>query len=259
MTTTALHDRSRWHEAIRRAQIPARQPLAMLFLRLLSFVFWQAVIAAVYALGGSKDAWAASAAWWPISAALSNVVNLGLLRRFFNAEGGTLREIYRFHRPTFWRDLLVSLGLLVVLGPVSMLPSNVLGVVLFGNIEQPNMLLIQALPAWAAIAAVILFPISTALAELPNYFIYVAPRLSGGKPGAWWGTLAVVLLLSLQHLTLPLIYNWRFIIWRAWVFLPFALLVGVVLRWRPRMLPFLVIGHFLIDFMTVFFIVQISL
>lgn len=31
------------------------------------------------------------------------------------------------------------------------------------------------------------------------------------------------------------------------MFLPFALFLGVILRWRPRLLPYLMVGHALID------------
>jgi len=57
--------------------------------------------------------------------------------------------------------------------------------------------------------------------------------------------------LSVQHATLPLIFDWPFILWRAFMFLPFALILGAVLAWRPRLLPYLMVGHFLIDAGTV--------
>jgi hypothetical protein len=54
-------------------------------------------------------------------------------------------------------------------------------------------------------------------------------------------------VLSLQHVTLPLVLDWRFVLWRALMFLPFALLLAVVLDRRPRLLPYLVIVHILLD------------
>ena len=53
--------------------------------------------------------------------------------------------------------------------------------------------------------------------------------------------------LGIQHATLPLLFDWRFSLWRAVMFLPSALFLGLVLKWRPRLLPYLMIGHFLID------------
>lgn len=55
------------------------------------------------------------------------------------------------------------------------------------------------------------------------------------------------LMLGFQHLALPLVFDARFITWRALMFVPFAVLVGLVLRWRPRLLPYLAIVHVLMD------------
>jgi hypothetical protein len=53
---------------------------------------------------------------------------------------------------------------------------------------------------------------------------------------------------------LPLVFDLRFMAWRSLMFLPFALLVAVVLHWRPRLLPYLAIVHVLMDlsFATMF-------
>ena len=51
-------------------------------------------------------------------------------------------------------------------------------------------------------------------------------------------------------MTLPLILDGRFILWRALMFLPFALFLGLALKIRPSLLPYLVVCHFLIDLLT---------
>jgi hypothetical protein len=43
------------------------------------------------------------------------------------------------------------------------------------------------------------------------------------------------------------VFDVRFIIWRAFMFMPFAFLVGIVLRWRPSLLPYLAVIHVLLD------------
>jgi hypothetical protein len=43
------------------------------------------------------------------------------------------------------------------------------------------------------------------------------------------------------------LFDLRFITWRGLMFLPFALLLGIVLQWRPRLLPYLAILHVLMD------------
>jgi hypothetical protein len=44
-----------------------------------------------------------------------------------------------------------------------------------------------------------------------------------------------------------LILYGRFIAWRLVMFMPFAFLVALVMRWRPRLLPYLAIVHALMD------------
>ena len=49
---------------------------------------------------------------------------------------------------------------------------------------------------------------------------------------------------------MPLLLDLRFMSWRLLMFLPFAFMVGILLHWRPRLLPYMVIVHILIDAAT---------
>ena len=57
---------------------------------------------------------------------------------------------------------------------------------------------------------------------------------------------------------MPLIFDGLFLLWRFDSFLPFALLVGLVLNWRPRLLTYLMIVHWLIDIATAYSIFAVS-
>ena len=48
-----------------------------------------------------------------------------------------------------------------------------------------------------------------------------------------------------------MILDGRFIAWRVLMYVAFAVLFGLLLRWRPRLMPYLIIGHYLMDLMTV--------
>ena len=91
------------------------------------------------------------------------------------------------------------------------------------------------------------FPITQGLVELPLYFrIRDTTTARAGYARRWALTLAA-LMLGLQHLAIPFLFDLRFITWRSLMFLPFAFLVGIVLQWRPRLLPYLAIVHVLMD------------
>ena len=71
-----------------------------------------------------------------------------------------------------------------------------------------------------------MFPVSVALTELPLYFGYVQPRLGVRTGSAVAAVLVPALFLSLQHATLPLIFDPAFIGWRGSMFLGFALVLA---------------------------------
>ncbi len=55
-------------------QTHRRLPWLMLVARIVLFAAWQGVIALLYFLSGSTAAWDASAAWWTVTATLTNLV-----------------------------------------------------------------------------------------------------------------------------------------------------------------------------------------
>jgi hypothetical protein len=226
-------------------------PLLMVSSRLVLFAVFQAAIAGIFILQGVDQPWASSTAWWPVTATLTNLTCLFLLDRLMRLEGLRLQNIYHaFDRRYIRQDILVTLGLMVLCAPFVMLPSNLLGTILYGDANLTFEMMFRPLPLWASWIALTLFPVTIAFAELPTYFAYVMPRLSVLSGRAWFGVLVAVVMLSFQHATLPLIFDWRFILWRLFMFLGFALLIGLCLNWRPRLLPYLMVIHGLLDFAT---------
>ncbi|MCB0037965.1 MAG: hypothetical protein KDE51_28220, partial [Anaerolineales bacterium] len=83
--------------------------------------------------------------------------------------------------------------------------------------------------------------------ELATYFGYVMPRLAANHLPKWGALSLPALLLGLQHVAVPLLFDIRFILWRALMYIPFAFFIGFVLHWRPRLLPYLAIIHMLMN------------
>ena len=52
---------------------------------------------------------------------------------------------------------------------------------------------------------------------------------------------------ALQHCALPLVFDGRFLLWRFGMFLPFAALTAILLRWRPSLFPYTMVIHGLLD------------
>lgn len=224
-----------------------RWPLAMLHARTVLFALVQAAVAAGYALGGHPSAWEASVAWWPLSVCVTNVVCVLLLRALSRREGSSYAGLVGFAPGTVGRDLLATLGVLVLALPVAMAGNLGLATWLFGGIEQPLAMFVRPLPLGVASVCAVLFPLTIALSELPTYFGYVMPRLARLTGRRWLAVALSAFWLSAQHATLPLVFDGRFFMWRLLMFLPFALLLGAVLTWRPRLLPYLMGVHVLLD------------
>lgn len=234
-------------------RIPRLGSLLMLVARLVLFAGFQALFALVFAVQGSADAWGDSAAWWMLSATLANVVTLAVLRGLLKREGLRLRDLYRVEAHVWWRELLLVLALFVVAGPLSLFPSMILGNALFGDYTVTGAMMFRPLPAWAVIASV-LFPLTIVFSELPSYFSYVMPRLEAITRRRWLAVLLPVVFLAAQHMALPLLFDPAFMLWRFGMFVPFALFTGIVLYIRPRLLPYFMVIHGLMDLQLVFMI-----
>ncbi|MBK8905279.1 MAG: hypothetical protein IPM53_29120 [Anaerolineaceae bacterium] len=224
----------------------SRSSWLMLPARLALFAFWQMVVAIVFVLLGVSDAWRAAVAWWPVTAVLANLVCLWLLHNLYRQEGKRFWDIFRIQRQTLKKDLLILLGTLIFTGPIAFLPNILTANWLFGSQQTALDMFIHPLPLWSIIFAGIFFPVTIALTELPTYFAYCLPRLEV-QTGRWSAVLLASFFLAAQHCTLPLIWDGRFLLWRLLMFIPFALFVGVLLRWRPQMLPYMVVVHGLMD------------
>ncbi|MEV5070677.1 hypothetical protein MRBLMI12_002290 [Microbacterium sp. LMI12-1-1.1] len=229
-----------------------------LTMRLVLFAVFQAIVAVVLFAGGVPEPWSASAAWWPLTATATSVVTFVFLRWRARVEGFSLTAFYRPVRPGVARDVLLALAVAFVGGGIAVGASILLAPIFFTEPTTANALLIQPLPTWAAVLAVALFPVSVALTELPLYFGYVQRRLGARTGSAAAAVLIPAVFLSLQHATLPLIFDLSFIGWRASMFLGFALVLAWSLWKRPRLMPYLIVVHFLLDLQAAISILQIS-
>ena len=220
---------------------------AMLFARTGLAIGLQAGVAVIALVAGSRDPWRTSADWWLGWFALANVLTLVLLRFAFNREGRRLRDLYAVRLGTVRRDLPWVAGALLLAGPIAFLPNIVLGQGLWGSSQAGADLSFRALPLLGAIAILAVFPIVQGAAELPTYFGYVMPRLESSYGWRTRALIASAFMLSSQHIFLPLLFDWRFLVWRGLMFLPFAFWIGFVIQRRPSTLPYLAVAHGLLD------------
>lgn len=230
--------------------------LVMLFSRLCLFLFFQVLFFAGFAIAGDAQAWLHSANWWPFTVTFANIACFIALRHLLKKEGGSFREYFVFERRTVGKDIAWMVFFSTLANGIAFAFNYALGSLLFGDFAVTADLFYRPLPLWAAWVAAILFPLTMPLGELTTYLGYVMPRLEAATKNRFLALLMPVLLLSLQHAALPLLFDIRFIAWRAFMFLPLALFMGLVIRWRPRLFPYFLIGHVLMDAMNCFMILN---
>ena len=213
---------------LRVGRMDRRAPIVMLVSRIALFALFQVAVAAVLAATGRPDAWARSAAWWPISATAANLVTIALLDRFARDEGLMLADLYNLGLQRR-SDLVPLIGVVAGAIALGIVPGLVFAALLLGDATRAAAPFIGPLPFAVALVGLVAFPVTAAFAELPTYFGYVMPRLE-----ALWQT------------------RWRAV-------LVSALFLGVVIRERPGFLPYLMAAQAIVQFVAASQVVQVSL
>ena len=218
----------------------------MLFCRLGLFAAFQALIALFFLSRGSSDPWNQSERLWIISGFLTNVVVFIILFRFLRTEKQGYFEGLRFIKDDWWKDLLITIGFLAIAAPLTYFPNVLLSGALFGSQEAAAALFFRPVPLWVLVIGVF-WALTQGLVELPTYFSYIMPRIEKTLRSGWLAWVLASFFLSLQHIAIPLIFNLDFILWRFGMFLPFAFFIGLCIKLRPRLFPYLMISHAIMD------------
>ncbi len=223
------------------------KPWLMLVIRSLLFLVFQSLIALGFLLIGSPDAWSDSAGWWMITVVLTNLVCLALLIYLYQQEGKHFWNVFRIEHHFVKQDLLFMIGFLVIAGPIGYLPNILSAQWLFGDPQTALDMLVRPLPVWAAILGLVFFPSLQGLVEIPTYALYAMPRLEAQGVRPWLAVSLVSFFLSSQHMFAPFLPDMRFITYRMFMFLPFAVLIALIMHWRPRLMPYMALIHVLMD------------
>lgn len=219
----------------------------MLVIRSVLFLIFQAAIAFVFVTRGQYNAWDISAAWWPVAVILTNFVCLALLIQLYQQEGKQFWQIFHLERQFVSQDLLFLLGFLIIVIPIAFLPNIMSATWLFGDPQIALDLLVRPLPAWAVIITFAFFPFLQGAVEIPTYMMYARPRLEVQGLHPWIAIVLTSFFLSAQHIFAPFLPNIRFVTYRLVMFLPFAVVIALVIRWRPRLMLYIAAIHILMD------------
>lgn len=222
-------------------------PWLMLLSRLVLFILFQASIALGFYLAKNSTPWEQSLKYWPLGIILANVLCFIFLYFFYKSQGISYFAKFKFQKEFLKRDLLISIGLLVLFIVLSMAPNIGLATLLFGNPQAGLEMMDSGIPLWVKLVSLIMFPLTQMFTEIPMYMVYSAPELEKQGVKSWLAFLLAALFLSFQHMAMPLILDGLIIAYRLLMFIPLALFIGFVIWKKPRLLPYMIIIHGLMD------------
>jgi hypothetical protein len=224
--------------------------IALLFSRLLFFALFQGLIALIC------RSWSVSEKYWILVATITNVCSIFILHKLLQKDGIRFLSLFRFETSQWKKDLLVFIGVAIISIPCVLLSNYGLNKLFYGNSSHYTDVMFQPIPKELAYFLLIAFPTSIAFAELATYFGYIMPLLKTRLTSKTLVVLIPALFLSIQHSTLPLVFEIDFILFRSLVFMPFAILIGISIFKRPSLLPYFAIFHSMLDAMTVLMLIN---
>lgn len=233
-----------------------RWPVAILFVRLILAVISQALLAYWFASQGHPTPWQAAAPWWIVYGTVIDIGCLGLLWSLTKREGIRLRDLGCYKRKLVWRDVLIAIGFFIFIGGVAFVSAEfIVGPIIYGAVSSP--IPMSPLPLWAALYALLVWPVVWAIAEDMTYLGYALPRLQIVFEKTWLALVLVNLGWALQHVALPIIdVQWAF--YRLLHTLVIGIIWTVAYLFLRRLLPFH-ISHWAFNFAAVLALVLLPI
>ncbi len=234
-------------ERLQAGNLTWKWPVIIVFARLILAVLAQTLVAGLFMLQGHPTPFQAAAPWWPVYGTLIDIGSLVLLARLTRREGIRLLDLINFQRQRLGRDLLLSVGFVILMVGLLVVGGMIFGPLIYGATPAP--IPFSPLPLWGALYALLVWPVIWSIAEELTYQGYAVPRIEVLSGKSWLAVIIVGFGWALQHSALPLMPDWRWGLFRFASALPIAIFLIFYLRTR-RLLPF-IIAHWAADFFAI--------
>jgi hypothetical protein len=219
----------------------------------------QAATACVLWLRFHSWSWDAAAKWWTVYGTLVDVGCLALMVRYTRREGIRLRDLIGRVRLRWGRDVFLGIGFYFLVFPFFAFAFPVAARIIYGSPHPPSypgLMDARVLPIWAVVYSFSVWWLIWSPTEEMTYQGYALPRFEALFQSRWRAIALVGFWWALQHSFLPLILDWRYIVWRFLAFLPGAVVFTLVYL-RLRRLPPLILAHWPMDISAVFFTLKL--
>jgi uncharacterized protein len=234
-------------------------PLLMLFARPALALLAQGITFLLFTQLHVPNSSIAIRNWWTVYSTLVDFGCLGLLFWLTLREGIRLRDLIAFAKNKLKQDLLIGLGIFVVVFPICVFGGGMLAMrIAYGstNPELPEATFIRILPLLAVLYSRILWWPLWSFTEELTYNGYALPRLKAITKSTWLSVALVTFFWSIQHSFLPWV-NPQHGLYLFLTFIPLTVVCQLIYL-RVRRLPPLIVGHWLMDLVSVVFMLQVG-
>jgi len=185
-----------------------------------------------------------STKWWPVLCIVFNMITILVLVLVCKYEGSDYRDLIHYKKGQLnFKNTLIIIILMLSTGVGGI---YVFGLALYGYVPT---ILIQPIPIWIAIMNTILLPVTIVFAELPLYYGYSFNRIKENTGNKFLAMSYVIFFYALQHSFIPLLFDWKYILFRFLSFLPLMIVMGLIYNKNKALAP-LMIGHGILDLAT---------
>ncbi|HEY4183514.1 MAG TPA: hypothetical protein VGP07_00530 [Polyangia bacterium] len=219
----------------------------------------QSVVSLGFAHAGFPQPWRQAAGWWVAWLVPLNLATIALLGYATGRDGMRLGNLFEPLSVRPRQDLPWYLFALIVSLPLGLLPNLVLARVLWGPLMSGAAPIFHAMPMALVWVLLVLVPVTQSLAEPPLYLGLSLPRLLASGRSRPRAILLCAAAMSLQNVFLPLLFNWRFALWRGAMFFPLTLWLTAMVARRPTLLPYLGIAHGAMNVSLVLLVMRVSM
>ena len=250
-----MNSNQKIEDSLSRRQIGWSAPLAVMMARSIFMIAAQGLVAISFAARGYQSAWNLAASWWTVYATLVDIGCLVLLVKFARSEGIRLRDLIGPIRLGWGRDIVLGVVCFLIYLVFFTFPGLLASKLVFGTTHPsmyPGLLVARKLPLWATVYSFSIWWLIWSPTEEMTYNGYALPRIE-----AWTGSRPIAVLVvsfwwAIQHSFLPFILDWKYVVWRFLFFLP-GVVIACLIYLRIRRLTPLILAHWPMDLMAVFF------
>lgn len=219
-------------------------PLILVFARFFLAVLFQLILSIVFYFAEDPSPLTAAGKWFTVYGTLIDLACLLLISWQLKKDGKSLITIVNVKKGQYKQDIVKGLIYSLILLPVSVV-GMVLGSLLLYGTPEP-MQIMGGIPLWGAIYSVVIFPIIWAFAEQITYQGYSLNRLEKVFNSKVLAIAIISLGWMLQHAALPLMLDFKYMIFRIISFMPLTIIMPIMYLKTKRLLPFIV-SHWIMD------------